>query len=163
MAFKAEKITGCLLLLDNLRKLSEIAKVITPYIAEIEQMNLYILPEIEFYIQKITLDLQRLKEKLNVVLRRLDSLEQELESHKQIIIQIQINTFGINTKGIGFYYKKSEEKYIISHPEYTMLMNKIHMITEERSNINLEISRRDSFLDILKASKNRIFDFVHVA
>jgi len=163
MAFKAEKITGCLLLLDNLRKLSEIAKVITPYIAEIEQMNLDILPEIESYIQKITLDLQRLNEKLNVVLRRLDSLEQELESHKQVIIQMQINMFGINTKGIGSYYKKSEEKYIISHPEYTMLMNKIHMITEEEFNINLEISRRDSFLNILKASKNRIFDFVHVA
>ena len=53
IAFKAEKITGSLLLLDNLKKLSEIASVIIPYIKEIEEMNIKLQPEIEYHISNI--------------------------------------------------------------------------------------------------------------
>lgn len=64
MAFKTEKITGCLLLLDNLRKLTVIAPTINPYIEEIEEMGLQILPEIGTHIDSLILNIKSLKTEL---------------------------------------------------------------------------------------------------
>lgn len=76
MAFKTEKITGCLLLLYNLRKLTGIVPVIVPYIEEIELMNLRILPEIETHIDSLILNINSLKSELCELKKNIKATEQ---------------------------------------------------------------------------------------
>lgn len=163
MAFKAEKITGSLLLLDNLRKLTEISSVIIPYITEIEQMNKKLQPEIENHMNNISADIERLKTKRDEVVKELKSLNMLLKDHEKKIelMRKEINKERedenkINdTEAISLYEKE--------HPEYVYLNNRVEKLTEKRDNLEKDIKRRKNFFEILTKCQKRIDKYIQAA
>jgi chromosome segregation ATPase len=163
IAFKAEKITGSLLLLDNLRKLTEIATSIIPCIAEIEKMNLKLLPEIESHMKNISANIKRLNFRLDEVARTLEPLEFLFESHKMRIEQMrkEINEGREEKERINEW--EAEEDYEEKHPYYVELSNKIKKLTEEKKELEKDINRRKNFFKILTKCKKRITKYIKVA
>lgn len=163
IAFKAEKITGSLLLLDNLKKLSEIASVIIPYIAEIEEMNLKLQPEIELHLKNISEDINKLNIKLDSVIKELDPLTTKLQYHKNKIDDLleKTNKGRENKDKISKY--EAEKSYEKKHPEYTVLKNRIEKLTEQKDALEKEITRRENFVKILTKCKKRIAKYIIAA
>ena len=163
IAFKAEKITGSLLLLDNLKKLSEIASVIIPYIAEIEEMNLKLQPEIELHLKNISEDINKLNIKLNSVIKELEPLTTKLQYHKNKIDDLleKTNKGRENKDKISKY--EAEKTYEKKHPEYTVLKNRIEKLTEQKDALEKEITRRENFVKILTKCKKRIAKYIIAA
>jgi hypothetical protein len=163
IAFKAEKITGSLLLLDNLKKLSEIASVIIPYIAEIEEMNLKLQPEIELHLKNISEDINKLNIKLDSVIKELEPLTTKLQYHKNKIDDLleKTNKGRENKDKISKY--EAEKTYEKKHPEYTVLKNRIEKLTEQKDALEKEITRRENFVKILTKCKKRIAKYIIAA
>lgn len=163
IAFKAEKITGSLLLLDNLKKLSEIASVIIPYIKEIEEMNMKLQPEIEYHINNISKEIDKLQGNLNKIIKELEPLTTRMEHHKSLIDDLleRTNKGRENKDKISKY--EAEKAYEKKHPEYTILKNKIGKLTEKKEALENEIIRRENFVKILTKCKNRIAKYITAA
>ena len=163
IAFKAEKITGSLLLLDNLKKLSEIASVIIPYIAEIEEMNMKLQPEIELHLKNISEDINKLNIKLDSVIKELEPLTTKLQYHKNKIDDLleKTNKGRENKDKISKY--EAEKSYEKKHPEYTVLKNRIEKLTEQKDALEKEITRRENFVKILTKCKKRIAKYIIAA
>ncbi len=170
IAFKAEKITGNLLLLDNLRKLTEIATVIIPYIAEIEEMNLKLLPEIEKHMNNISVDIKRLNKRLNEVFKTLDQLKILLDNHKKKIERIkkEINE-GIEEKDkinelkVEKNYEEKHPEYVQLKAEYVQLKDKYEKLKKNKEWLEKDIKRRENFLKILTKCKERIAKYIKAA
>ena len=163
IAFKAEKITGCLLLLDNLRKLTEIAPIIVPYIEEIEQMNLRIRPEIEAHIVSLSKDIEKLEDSLNIVLKELERLSPIIERHKEEIEKLrkEINEKRKDGWQIGTW--EAENEYKKKHPEYVRVKTENDEQTAIKEKLERRIERRKRFLEILNKCKKRIAKYVLAA
>ena len=136
MAFKAEKITGSLLLLDNLRKLTGISSVIIPYITEIEQMNIKLQPEIERNMNNISTDIKQLNIKLDGVVNTLKPLKTLLDDHKKEIEFIQKEINGKRENEHKINETEAASLYEKEHPEYTNLKNSINSLTERKNNFD---------------------------
>lgn len=163
IAFKAEKITGSLLLLDNLRKLTEISPVIIPYITEIEQMNTKLQPEIENYMNNISTDIERLKTKRDEMVKELKSLNMLLKDHeeKKELMRKEINKERedenkMNDTEVVSLYKRE-------HPEYVELNNSIEILTEKRDKLEKDIKLRKNFFEILTKCQKRIDKYIQAA
>ncbi len=163
IAFKAEKITGSLLLLDNLRKLSEIASVILPYIAEIEEMNLKLQPEIEWHINNISEEINKLNTKLNSIIKELEPLIAKMERHKSNIDDLLEKTNKGRENKDKISKSEAENTYAKRHPEYIVLKNRIENLTEKKEALEKEISRRENFVKILTKCKKRIAKYIIAA
>ena len=163
MAFKAEKITGCLLLLDNLRRLTEIAPIIIPYIEEIESMNLQLQPEIDKHLDSLTIDISRLRGELRDILKELKPLEPSMAKHKKIIETLQKELNRKSEEGkpkwawIKVYLKQDAEKeYIKTKPDYLSQKKQYEALTEKKEMLQGKIYKRENLFDILTACKERI-------
>lgn len=163
IAFKAEKLTGCLLLLDNLRKLTEIASVIKPYIVEIEQMNIKLQPEIVMHMNNITVDIKRLNISLDEVINALKPLEVLFNRHNKTIELMQEEMNDKRDDKDRISKLQAENMYEKEHPEYIELKNKIVKILEKKSEIEKEIILRENFYKILTKCKNRIVKYIIAA
>lgn len=168
IAFKAEKITGSLFFLDNLRKLTEISPVIVPYIEEIEQMNLRILPEIETHIDCLSEDINRLNSDLNDIKMELQTNEPIMKRHKKDIEEIRKDMNKKANEGkayatIEYNTWEAEQKYMISHPEYIKFKEKYDELNTEMNKLQKRIKRRERFLEILDNCKKRIEKYLIAA
>ena len=163
IAFKAEKITGSLLLLDNLKKLSEIASVIIPYIKEIEEMNMKLQPEIEYHINNISKEIDKLQGNLNKIIKELEPLTTRMEHHKSLIDDLLEKTNKGRENKDKISKIEAEQAYEKKHPEYTVLKNKIGNLTEKKEALEKEITRRENFVKILTKCKNRIAKYIVAA
>lgn len=168
IAFKAEKITGCLFLLDNLRKLTEIAPVIVPYIEEIELMNLRIQPEIATYIESLTNDVNSLNSYLNDVITEMKSLEPALERHKKAIEDVRIEMNKKANEGkeyptIEYSTYEAEQKYRNSNSEYVKFKEKYDELNTRKGKLQKRIERRKRFLEILNKCMKRIAKYLNAA
>lgn len=163
IAFKAEKITGCLLLLDNLRKLTEIASVIKPYIVEIEQMNIKLQPEIVMHMNNITVDIKRLNISLDEVINALKPLEVLFNGHKKTIelLRKEMNENREDKDKISEL--EAENIYMKEHPEYIEMKDKIGLLKNQKNHLEREIERRKKFLEILMKCQKRINQYIQAA
>lgn len=160
IAFKAEKVTGCLLLLDNLRKLNEITPAIIPYIVEIEKMNIELQPEIERYIGSISVDIDKLLVKWKKTLKTLDSLKEILKSHKQEIVRFRKEINKERDEQDKCSKKDAEQAYEKEHPEYIELKNEIMKLSQKEDSLFNKIELREHFLELLKKCKKRISKYI---
>lgn len=166
LAFKAEKITGCLLLLDNLRSLTEIAPIIVPYIEEIEQMNRLLLPEIDSHIESLKRDIQRLEEKLTAVKKEIHTLAPTIKSHNRDIEKLRLemdkSKSEASTDGCIYTHstEEAEREYVKVHPEYVQLKKDYDELKENQAELEKRIDRRNRFLEILEKCKNRISKYL---
>ena len=161
IAFKAEKITGCLLLLDNLRKLTEITNVITPYVEEIELMNLRIQPEIASHVESLAKDINRLNTDLNDIKKEIMILEPTLERHKKAIEEVRKEMNKIANEGkkninIEYGTYEAEQKYRTFNPEYVKFKEKYDELNTRKGKLKKRIERRERFLEILNKCLKRI-------
>lgn len=166
MAFKAEKITGCLLLLDNLRKLMEITNIITPYIEEIELMNLRIQPEIASHIESISNDINRLNTDLNDIRNEIKKLEPTLELHKKAIEEVrkEMNkkaNEGKKSPTIEYGTYEAEQKYRNSNSEYVKFKGTYDELKKREGKLQKRIERRERFLDILNKCMKRTKKYIN--
>lgn len=168
IAFKAEKITGCLFLLDNLRKLTEIAPVIVPYIEEIEQMNLHIRPEIITHIDSLIKDLNRLNSDLNDTETEIRTLEPVWEIHKKAIEDVRKEMNKKANEGrqyttIEYGTYEAEQKYRDSNPDYVRFKEKYDDVNRRKGLLQKRIERRGRFLKILEKCMKRMRKYLNVA
>ena len=163
IAFKAEKITGCLYLLDNLRRLTEIAPVITPYIEEIEQMNLRILPEIEVHISSLSQNIKRIEDIIRSVNEELETLRPIMEKHKKSIEELR-KTINENRKdGWQINIWEAEGDYLKANPKYVKMKSKYEELKNKKGKLERRLERRNRFFKILNKCKKRIAKYNLVA
>lgn len=168
MAFKTEKVTGCLLLLDNLRKLTEIAPVIVPYINEIEQMNLRIKPEIDTHIDSLKSDINMQYEGLRTLNVKIKKLVSVLEDHKESIEEVREEMNKKINEGRKYTHVElgtfeAEQKYKTTHPEYVKTKTEYNELKKEKEKKLQNIERRRRFLEILIECSKRIAKYTNVA
>lgn len=166
IAFKAEKITGCLLLLDNLRKLTEITNIIIPYIKEIELMNLRIQPEIASHIESLSKDIDRLNTDYNDIKNEIIILEPTWERHKKAIEEVRKEMNKKANEGkeyptIEYGTYEAEQKYRNSNSEYVRFKEKYDELNTRKGKLRKRIERRKRFLEILNKCKKRIKKYLN--
>ena len=169
LAFKAEKITGCLLLLDNLRSLTEIAPIIIPYIEEIEQMNRRLLPEIDSHIESLKRDIQRLEDNLAAVKKKIHSIVPTMKNNNRDIEKLRkkMNKAKNEASNDGGIYthstEEAEKEYVKVHPEYVQLKKDYDELKKNEAELEKRIDRRNRFLEILEKCKNRVSKYITAA
>ena len=156
MAVKAEKITGSLLLLENLRKLVVISSVVNEYISIIEELNRYIKPEIDEFIKKLESDISKLVERLNQIQKELENVIKLVANHEQSIR----NMMEIMNKGRGYGNIYSIEEvmntYSKENPQYHKDLSQKKTLESKKAELEKDIKLRSNFLNILMNCKNRI-------
>ena len=78
IAFKAEKITGTLYFLDNLKKLKELTDYVNTCIDEIIDMNQKMIPEISQHIDFVGKDIDRLHRLFDDTQRNYNKIEKDI-------------------------------------------------------------------------------------
>ena len=154
VAYKAEKISGCIKLLGNLRQLKGICEYAGDCIEEIKKMNIQIIPEIEQCLENIAIRTQRLKSDLVEVNHQFAKAEKQHLICRQKYYQ-EIKSFAISlSKGTGFFYnrfmKDAESAIAHAHPDlYDSLEKKVKLQDQCDS-----IKKRIYFLNNFKISLN---------
>lgn len=165
MAFKAEKITGCLFLLDNLKSLTEIAPIIIPYIEEIESMNLQLQPEIEQHMKNVSLDIKNDFKELNIVSKEIEPLEKRFLQHCDIIEKIknEMNTISSKLMDDTQRVLLAEKEYIRLNPDYLVIKKIYFELVKKKKIIERRILGRRNFFDILYECNERIAKYIIAA
>lgn len=152
LAIRAEKNTGCLYLLDDLRKLSELDDRINEFIAEIECMNKDLLPIIETRIGKINDEILKLQKDINEKNYDISIIEKKMSLDHELIIVLRkkMNSADIFSKK-KYSFKDAETKYINDHKydssfTYEKNKNRIIEIKNSIEKINKHIRLREGFI-----------------
>ena len=158
IVFKAEKITGALLFLDNLKKFKDISPDIDRAISFIEEINLKIYDEIEYFINNLTIEINKSEVILNEIREEFKNIKEEEEEHLNKIEEI-INE---NSKKEDIIILSKEDKqrikneYINSTPDYKSLLDKKRDLYRNIESLTKEINMRENFYSLLKTCKKRI-------
>lgn len=157
IAFKAEKITGCLKLLENLNKLKEISPYVQKCINEIISMNRIIKPEITSHVDNIEADVKRLESELSKVLDKKHQLEMLINPHKKAIKTLleQMNKEAKKYHMI-YGFGEAERKYEKEHREYSRLKEKLSELVEKEDEVRKHIALRQKFVGELERCLERI-------
>lgn len=164
LAFKVEKITGCLNLLDNLRSLDSVGVKVKCFIDDIIGFNKELQPEIICNISKIGSELDIKKKKLEDIKTELEKkeeyeritysdklnkiIEEEEKKRSYTIVKVQENAEKILEK---------EDK------TFAQLMKEKREIIENKEEIEKDIRLRNKFLEILERGNTRIREILKIA
>lgn len=163
MAIKAEKITGSLLLLDNLRKLEDISSVVNEYISRIEGMNRDIMPEIDSYIIHLENDISKLEQKLNKVQKELDYVNLLVVQHDKLIRNLKEAMNKGRNDGKVYSIDEATNAYSKENPQYQKDLRQKAWLESEKAKWEGHIRLRKNFLNVLIKCKKRIKDCLKVA
>lgn len=149
LATQAEKITGALVFLDNLKSLSSIFTEIEESISEIKEMAASVLPSINNGIKNINEQLVPQRVKLTSLQFEYNACVSAISAHVKRIDEL-CSSLGDKTR------YEVEVKYEKDYPEYAELLKKKSELSDEIYNLRREISDRESFLQILDESLQRV-------
>lgn len=147
MALKAEKITGSLYFLENLKILKEINPQIQHYINEILSLNRRIKPEIIQHINWLEGDVNRLNRILATQEKRIESYETQLEPFKKEIEKEEEKQKLASPD--TFSHDSFINKYRDEHKEYVRLMSLLNKKRIEKNNTEQDIKLRQTFKEKL--------------
>lgn len=153
IAFKAEKITGALFLLEKLTKLKKIYPRVVQVMKEIKEMNKRILPVINDCIDKIEREIKPLQKEIDDYQKEIDGLEDEYaENFKEVeaIREQKYEAPVLKNK------KKALEEYDNLHPDFKKICDNISDIESKIYVIEKEIKLRRNFSTQLEKCKDRI-------
>lgn len=156
LTFKAEKITGALLLLEKLQPLTEISPVIQCSIDEIKQLNRDLSPEIDSQITRIQEEVDLYKQRLLSLEADLATLEEKVAPHNKCIAELQDGKSSDERIGIKSVYMKE-------NPEYVSLCSEIANVKERISDLRTRINKRVSFINCLTECAERIQIYAQAA
>ena len=142
MAVKAEKITGALDFLDNLRKLSEQVPGIGDAAAQICEMASSIVPEIESMMRRLAAELAILDTRLEAKRNELEAVKEELKPHQDAIERLYEEAK--NKKENASRYEIWEE-YGKQHEDYLQLSSQCTALEMEIGKLENERRHRSSF------------------
>ena len=163
MAIKAEKITGCLLLLDNLRRLEDLSPIVNDYIKDIKGMNRNILPEIKTSIIHLENNISRLEKNLNQVLMELNNIKIIIAKHNKMIKTLEETMNSGRNDGKKYSIDEVMKTYLKKNPDYQKDLNQKVDIEERKEIIDDHIRLRNKFLNIMKKCKERVSECLKVA
>ena len=161
IAIKAEKIVGCLSLLDNLSKLNEILPIIKDYIEEIKRMNHHILPEIKACMNKIAKDYKVLRRELDQLLDEIRIIDNILNQHKKQIRKLAMHKDSFDEK----LNDKTdvEAEYRREHPDYCEQLETKTKLEDKKAQIQTHIRLRENFWGKLSEYVERIKEVLEAA
>ncbi len=142
MAVKAEKITGALDFLDNLRKLSEQVPGIGDAAAQICGMASGIVPEIESMMRRLEAELALLDTRLEAKRKELEGVKAEMKPHDDAIERLYEEA---KKKDVEASRYDIREEYARQHEEYVKLRNQCWAVESEISKMENERRQRASF------------------
>lgn len=164
LAFKVEKITGCLNLLNNLRSLNSVGVKVKCFIDDIIGLNKELQPEIICNISKIGSELDIKKKKLEDIKTELEKkeeyeritysdklnkiIEEEEKKRSYTIVKVQENAEKILEK---------EDK------TFAQFMKEKREFIENKEELEKEIRLRNKFLEILERGNTRIREILKIA
>lgn len=161
IAIKAEKIVGCLSLLDNLSKLNEILPIVKDYIEEIKRMNQHILPEIKACMNKIAKDYKVLRQDLDQLLDEIRITDNILNRHK-----IQIRKLAMHKDSFDERLNDNtdvEAEYKRKHPDYCEQLETKTKLEDKKAEIQTHIRLRKKFWGKLSECVERIKEVLEAA
>ncbi len=133
IAYKAEKITGALNLLERLKRLESLRSDIDNVIEEIKGLNRDILPEINNSITSIKGDIMPLQVEYDSLNMRLKKVTEIINRHKEYIKTEKI----------------SDAEYQERFPRYNVLIDHKRELDGKTSNLWAKINDREGFIKIL--------------
>jgi hypothetical protein len=142
MAVKAEKITGALDFLDNLRKLSEQVPGIGDAAAQICEMASSIVPEIESMMRKLGDELALLDTHLEAKRTELEGMNAEMKPHDDAIERLYEEAMEKNGGASRYFIR---EAYAKQHEDYLVLRNQFQALESEICTLENERRQRASF------------------
>ncbi len=145
--FKAEKISGALLFLENLEQIQCLCPEVVDVMQEVKDMNVSIKPEVESTIKNIKLYLEPLERERDNYYNHLISLENKIDFHKKQIEKIQKRK--PESPGIV-------ENYINNHSEYSSLLEERESLLKKMQELAPIVSRRKRLLTRMTACLGRI-------
>lgn len=155
MVIKAEKITGALDFLDNMKKLSESIPEIQDSIDEIKSMSQALLPEIISQIAVLVDEIAVLQEKKASAERKLAGLKVKAEPHVKRIDVL----FEIKAKKVKALSRATvEAEYLQKHSDYAVLKAEMDKTREKLDQICNELRLRDGFRSSLSDCVQRVQD-----
>ena len=163
MAIKAEKITGSLFLLDNLKKLEDISTVVIEYINKIERMNRDIMPEIDSYIFNIESDISKLEKCLNQVQKELDYVNMLVTQHDISISNLKKTMDKGRIDGKVYSINEVINVYIKENPQYQKDLSQKTALDSKKADLEEHIRLRNKFLKVLTKCKKRIKNCINAA
>ena len=156
LTFKAEKITGALLLLEKLQPLTEISPVIQCSIDEIKQLNRSLSPELNSQIRRIQKEVGLHKQQLVALEAELASLEIKAAPHNKCITELQ--------EGKSLSEKNEiRKRYMMENQEYDSLCSDIVNVNEKIKDVKTRISKREGFVHCLEECVERIQTYAQAA
>lgn len=156
LTFKAEKITGALLLLEKLQPLTEISPMIQCSIDEIKQLNRDLSPEIDSQITKIQEEVDLYKQRLLSLEADLATLEEKVAPHNKCIAELQEGK-SLNEKN------EIRKRYMMENHEYDSLCSDIVSVNEKIKDVKTRISKREGFVHCLEECVERIQIYAQAA
>jgi hypothetical protein len=122
ISFQAEKISGTLLLINNLEKLSALYKEIDPAIEKIKHINKVFFPTLHHNIKNIELKLKNASDKLNMLHKEYGIIKRENRG-----IFNDIKSFMNKEENIT----KTVSEYLSLHPENEIIYKEAETIKEQ--------------------------------
>ena len=153
MVIKAEKATGALDFLDNLRCLSETVQDIEVAIGEIIEMAKTLLPQIEEMMSRLESDIASLDDSLKVEEANLDMVRAELKPHLDRISQLY-EARRENDRSLQ--RSMVEEEYGRDHEEFLQLKGHESEVSCRISRLREEKRQREAFRNHLDRCVSRV-------
>lgn len=150
MAVMAEKITGAIDFLGNLRQFAAILPQLNDSIDEIKKMSVDIVPQLVKAIEEIQTEIQVRTSCLNIKEAEYEVVKSKLKTHEDIIDkmyhdakQLQEGLSEAERRVISRY--TYESKYREENAEYVSLCKRQAEMSSEISKMRSDINRRDGF------------------
>lgn len=143
LAFKAEKISGSLHFLDNLRKLKGLNNKISMYINDIIQLNRSLKPEIVQGINNISEDLARLNKILESQKKEISQLNTRIKPYELECAKEAGKQKEKDPQNFSRY--SFERQFLNEHKEYQRLKNKLSSVEEDKRKTQNDINLRQKF------------------
>lgn len=147
--FKAEKISGALLFVNSLLKISSLCPEVISCINEIKDMNLSIKDEITGVLCSINNDLAPLLKEQTINDKRLDYFYKKIKFHDGVIELKQ-------RKKSFCEHDKIRESYIKFHPQYSKLKKNYEELQSKQNELIDIIRKRSNLKDRMTICLERI-------
>lgn len=134
VAFQAEKITGALLLMEKIEKLSSVYEKAERVIDRIKEINLELLPQFIKAFSSIVENIPPLQVNLDTLTKKENDLIEickPFEEEYKAILKKEKDKEQSKSYYPYCYSSNIKSKYIADHPEYNELLARIRVIQDE--------------------------------
>lgn len=143
IAKQAEKISGALELLNNLKSLSEIFPKIADNIQTIKELNARLLPSFEQKIVEIKKEIERRRNDVDALNFKAETLERECKPHFEKIFEIKKQKEKETGKHVSEHIIR--EEYFKEHKDFKSNVDKLAILKERIEEQKNDISNREEF------------------